>query len=68
MTLDYFNAFTVTVTPQSVLWKCSSISKGQLGFHNLCAVILNDQVEDKNYICSLSGPAEETNNLGLDCF
>ena len=24
MTLDYFNAFTVTVTPQSVLWKYTS--------------------------------------------
>ena len=23
MTLDYFNAITVTVTPQSVLWKCT---------------------------------------------
>ena len=26
MTLDSFNAFTVTVTPQSVLWKCTCAS------------------------------------------
>ena len=30
MTLDSFNAFTVTVTPQSVLWKYSKITKVNL--------------------------------------
>ena len=43
MTLDYFNAFTVTVTPQSVLWKYTSQYYLQIIFFELYLLITTDK-------------------------